>query len=282
MRRVAILTARHLPQLSPDDGGVVFEAFRRVGLEAFPAIWQDGVPDADAAIVRTTWDYTGDPDGFVRTLAATSARMPLLNPLDTIRWNLDKRYLAELAAAGADVPATLVVPRGDARTLEDVLAALATDEVVVKPVVGAGGRATWRGRGADAATWRAAVAERDLLVQPFIPEVITDGEVSLLYFGGAYSHAVRKRPTGGEFRVQDDHGGVVEAYDPPAAIRAAAERTLATVTRPWSYARVDGIVLGERFVLMEIELVEPELFLRFDAASPERYARACAEALRTM
>lgn len=282
MRRVAILTARHLPQLSPDDGGVVFDAFRRAGLEAFPAIWQEGVPDADAAIVRTTWDYTSDPEGFARTLAAIAERMPLLNPLDTIRWNLDKRYLAELAAAGADVPATLVVPRDDARTLEDVLEALAADEVVVKPVVGAGGRATWRGRREDAASWRTAVAERDLLVQPFIPEVITDGEVSLLYFGGQYSHAVRKRPTGGEFRVQDDHGGVVEAYDPPPAIRAAAERTLATVTHPGSYARVDGIVLDDRFVLMEIELVEPELFLRFDAASPDRYAAACAGALRAL
>lgn len=279
IRRVAILTARHLPQLSPDDGGVVFDAFRRAGLEAFPAIWQEGVPDADAAIVRTTWDYTTDPDGFVRTLAAVAECMPLLNPLDTITWNLDKRYLAELAAAGADVPPTLVVPQHDKRTLGAVLDALGTDEVVVKPVVGAGGRATWRGRREDEATWRDAVTERDLLVQPFIPEVLTEGEVSLLYFGGAYAHAVRKRPTGGEFRVQDDHGGVVEAYEPPAVIRVAAERTLATVTRPWTYARVDGIVLGDRFVLMEIELVEPELFLRFDPASVDRYARACADAL---
>jgi glutathione synthase/RimK-type ligase-like ATP-grasp enzyme len=282
IRRVAILTARHLPQLSPDDGGVVFDAFRRAGLEAFPAIWQDGVPDADAAIVRTTWDYLSDVDGFARTLTSIAERMPLLNPLDTLRWNHDKRYLAELAAAGADVPPTLVVPRHDGRTLDAALEALGTEEVVVKPVVGAGGRATWRGRREDEATWRAAIAERDLLVQPFLPEVLTEGEVSLLYFGGEYSHAVRKRPTGGEFRVQDDHGGVVEAYEPPTAIRAAAERTLATVTRPWSYARVDGIVLDDRFVLMEIELVEPELFLRFDPASPDRYAEACAEALHAL
>lgn len=282
IRRVAILTARHLPTLSPDDGGVVFDAFARAGIEAFPAVWQEGVPTADAAIVRTTWDYTGDPDGFVATLHAIAARMPLLNPLPTITWNLDKRYLAGLAAAGADVPPTLVVPRRDPRAFGEVLAALDAEEVVVKPVVGAGGRATWRGRAGDEAAWREAVAARDLLVQPFLPGVLTEGEVSLLYFGGRYSHAVRKRPTGSEFRVQDDHGGVVEPYEPPAAVRAAAERTLAVVTQPWTYARVDGIVTDDRFVLMEIELVEPELFLRFDAASPDRYATACAEALRAV
>jgi glutathione synthase/RimK-type ligase-like ATP-grasp enzyme len=269
---IVLLTGANYPELAADDR-VLADAFRADGWQVAIHRWQDAVPDGDLALVRSCWDYMSAPEHFLATLEGIAARMPLWNPLETIRWNLDKRYLVELAEAGAPVPQTLVIPAGERPTLDAVLGALNVDEVVLKPVVGAGGEDTWRIARGEEARWVEAVGRRAALVQPFLREVLSDGEVSLTFLDGAYSHAVVKHAASGEFRVQEEHGGRVTTWTPPAEVVAMGESVLSAVRHPWRYARVDGILTANGFQLMELELVEPELFFRAAAGSAARFVQ---------
>jgi glutathione synthase/RimK-type ligase-like ATP-grasp enzyme len=272
---VVLLTGANYPHLAADDR-VLAEAFRAAGVTVTIQRWQDPAPTADLALIRSCWDYTDAPEHFLATLEELALRMPLWNPLATVRWNLDKRYLVELAEAGAPVPPTCVIPAGERPALDSVLTALDTEEVVLKPAVGAGGTDTWRITRGDEARWAAAVGGRAALVQPFLHEVLTSGEVSMTFLDGDYSHAVVKHAAAGEFRVQEEHGGRVTAWQAPQEVIAMGHAVLAAVHHPWHYARVDGIVTAEGFRLMELELVEPELFFRYHQGAAERFVeQAC-------
>jgi glutathione synthase/RimK-type ligase-like ATP-grasp enzyme len=257
---VLLLTARRLPDLAGDDQPLV-AAFRDRGWQPRPTVWSGAIPDAELAIVRSCWDYTDDVDQFLATLDEIARRMPLWNPPGTIRWNAHKGYLLELAACGVPIPDSIVVRSAAPRPIADVAHRLGTGPLVVKPVVGASGAGIVLVDGHDRVSWERATAGRDVLVQRFVPEVVADGEWSLMYFHGAYSHAVLKRAAGDEFRVQEEHGGSVHHVEPDQVVRDGAERALDAVPHPWRYARVDGVVRGGRFLVMELELIEPALFL---------------------
>ncbi|HMK72845.1 MAG TPA: hypothetical protein VK454_05880, partial [Myxococcaceae bacterium] len=149
---------------------------------------------------------------------------------------------------------------------------------VVKPAISASGEDTWRtdvdSVVADEERFRALAARGAVLVQPFVEQVVTGGEWSLVYFRGGFSHAILKRPRAGEFRVQSQHGGRSEPGRPPPALLSQAERVLAEVRHPWLYARVDGCVVDGAFLLMELEMLEPALELWADGAAPRRFADA--------
>lgn len=257
---VLLLTAEHLPGLAADDQPLL-AAFRDAGWEPRPAIWSGPVPDADLAIIRSCWDYTERVEDFLGVVDGIAERMPLWNPADTVRWNADKHYLLELRDARVPVPELQVVEANDPRPLAEIAADLGTDDLVLKPTVGASGKGVARISVDDEVTWRRLLTTGPMLVQRFVPEVLTEGEWSLMYFHGEWSHAVRKRARTGEFRVQEEHGGTVEFADADAAMLAAAERALAAVPHPWMFARVDGVRSGDRFLVMELELIEPQLFL---------------------
>jgi glutathione synthase/RimK-type ligase-like ATP-grasp enzyme len=257
--QLLLLTEPALPELTDDDLPLL-QAFRDAGWDARPAVWSDPIPDADVAIIRSTWDYVGRLDEFLDVLDATARRMQLWNPAETVRWNADKGYLLELSRAGIPMPATTVVRRGSTLDFGAVLGELGADEVVVKPLVGAGGSRTWRGRAGDDVAWAASLANSDVLVQRYVPEVATAGEWSLVFFGDTYSHAVIKHPGAGEFRVQEQYGGSWRAATPQSWMIRAAERVLESIPHSWRYARIDGIVVGGEFLLMEAELIEPQCF----------------------
>jgi glutathione synthase/RimK-type ligase-like ATP-grasp enzyme len=203
-----------------------------------------------------------------------------LNDSRLLRWNSDKRYLFELARLGV---ATIPTRLAHGSELARVLASMPGASVVVKPTISGGAWQTLRGEVGDDA-FAASVAQLptalDYLVQPYLSEIAGAGEWSLLYFGGEYSHAVIKRPAAGDYRVQDEHGGRSEPAVPDAATRAAAGRALAALAVAGhdvpAYARVDGVVSGGRFVLMELELIEPSLFLAGQPQAAERFAHLLA------
>lgn len=267
---IVLLTAANLPDLAPDDQHLA-KAYRAAGWEVTVVPWQDSPPHADLALVRSCWDYTDDPMAFLAALDRVAQRMPLWNPLETVRWNLDKRYLVELAEAGATVPPTHVFDSAAGPRVRELCDRLGADEIVVKPVVGAGGADTWRLRRTDASPWADIPDGRLLLAQPFLHEVLTAGEVSLTFLDGAYSHAVVKHAAQGEFRVQEEHGGRVTAWQAPDDVVTLGQAVLAAVRYPWRYARVDGIITTDGFQLMELELVEPELFFRYKEGSADRF-----------
>ncbi|WP_420455632.1 ATP-grasp domain-containing protein [Rubrivirga sp.] len=239
----------------------------------------------DVVVVRSPWDYQDDPDAFLDVLAAIDASTARLeNPLAVMRWNLRKTYLRDLDAAGVPIVPTRWADGLAGADLDGAFGAWGTPEVVAKPVVSANADGTFR-LGPDPATWAealVALADRPCLVQPFVPDVVARGEWSVFAFGGAVSHAILKTPAPGDFRVQEEHGGVIRGVSPEPDLLALADAALAAV--PWPepllYARVDAVRMPSgSLAVMELELIEPSLYFPYAPGSAARFA-AALDALR--
>lgn len=280
-RRCAFLTTdRRDGPAAPDDLAYGPLEARGWKVEALP--WRSADVDwgvFDMVVIHSTRDFQDDPHAFVDALGRVSASgARLANPLPMVRWNLRKTYLFDLDCWGVRTVPTVWRPRILEGDLEHLYRDLNTGELVVKPVVGASGRETVRAAAADAAA-RARVEDlfhgREALVQPFQPSVLEEGEVSLFFLDGGFSHAVRKVPTGGEFRSQEEHGGRISAFQPDAPLVKSAGEMLDRLGERPLYARVD--VVRDRsaaWAVMELELVEPSLHLGMDPEAPERFAEA--------
>jgi glutathione synthase/RimK-type ligase-like ATP-grasp enzyme len=245
---IALVTWRGLPELAPDDR-LLREALLRRNGRVDVLAWDDPGADwrrYDAIVIRSTWDYHTRIDEFLQWLDRLEG-LPVWNPPAVLRRNTHKSYLLDLQAQGIEIVPTILM-RGGA---------------VVKPAVSATAHGTVR-------------FEHDILIQPYVPE-IEAGELSFVFLGGAYSHAVRKLPREGEFRVQNEFGGTVERIDPGPALIAQAQRVADTLGERWLYARVDGVVRDGRLLLMELEATEPSLFL--DDAAAQRLADAITSRL---
>lgn len=274
--RLALATSAIIPGIHPDDVHLAI-SLNRLGVETTACVWNDPAVDwsgFDAVLMRTTWDYFKHYAAFKHWL--DQLPIPTINDKRLLRWNSEKRYLLELGRHGVDIIPTCITTAKDVR---DTLSTMSAREVVVKPTVSGGAWHTLRGVVGEAAFARALAQlppELDYMVQAFVPEIVSDGEWSVLFFDGHYSHAVIKRAATDDYRVQGQFGGSTEAIEPNAAIIASAQRVLAATAAighpDHAYARVDGVMVDGRFLLMELEMIEPSLFLieRPDAA--ERFA----------
>lgn len=281
-RRLALLTMEDRSGYVVDDALAISELERR-GLAVEEVPWRRPVDWAQlaGAVVRTTWDYHRDLGAFLAALRAIErAGTPLANPLALVEWNATKTYLRDLEARGAPVVPTAWGTGLDAERVRRLPAELGAETAVVKPQVSANAEDTFRLRapvgGAEAAAVAARFAGRGWLAQPFVASIADRGEASLFFFGGRYSHAVRKVPRGGDFRVQEEHGGHITPLHPEAAQRDAAEAVLARLPGPPPLqARVDLVQLeGGAQALMELELIEPALYFRTDPGAAARFADA--------
>jgi glutathione synthase/RimK-type ligase-like ATP-grasp enzyme len=286
MPRVALITDRERPKLTHDDRLLV-PALAARGITATPVIWDD--PDLDfarwdALIVRSPWDYHRRFDAFTAWMdAAEAARARLWNPVSTLRWNTRKAYLEELTDLGAPGIPTVRLAAGQPASLRELARERDWPEMVVKAEVSGGGAFTWHVTAdridAVQAELDVELPRRSFLVQPFLAGV-SAGEVSLVFVDRIYSHAVLKQPAKGSFLVHEEHGGTLRQHRPDPAWITAAQRILGLVDGDLLYARVDLIGTAAGPVLVELELVEPELFVRFDAAAPARFATAVSRRLR--
>lgn len=273
--RVVLLTGADMP-VPDSETGLLVDALDRVGVAARIAVWSDEAEIADPGdlvVVRTTWDYTFRPDVFLATLPRWGPT--LQNPFAVIERNVAKRYLVELAGAGLPVVPTRLLGSGE--TLAGV-----SGRVVLKPEIAAGGDGIGLFDAEDpAATAHLAAlyARGDVLLQPYLPAV-QDGERSLIYLGGEFSHAVRKVPAAGDFRVQLEYGGVTTRHEPTAAELRVADAALSAVGADLLYARVDLVVTTDGPLLMELELIEPDLFLTYVDGAMDRFAEVIAAAVR--
>ncbi|MDQ3415234.1 MAG: hypothetical protein M3480_09765 [Verrucomicrobiota bacterium] len=232
----------------------------------------------DAVVIRSTWDYHTDPDAFLHVLGEIErSGTRLFNGLDLVRWNLRKTSLRDLAEHGVPVVPTIFRERLHPGELPDLLNAVGTAEVVIKPVIGlnAGGAfrldaQTARRRGGEVTAY---YADRALLAQPFLSAIVAEGEFSLFFFNGEHSHTILKTPKPDDFRVQEEHGGAIRAAETEGALRDAGHAAIRAVPL---YARADFVRAddGSGYWLMELELIEPSLYLRMDTGAPRRFARA--------
>lgn len=291
MPAIALATYSQLPELAPDEQPLL-EALRVLGIDAVPAVWNDHTvawDKFDAVVARSCWDYTVHYADFLRWIdRVTSLGVAMWNAPATLRWNSSKTYLHDLTIGGVRTVPTFWLLPDDARASNASLATILSDtgwnDAVVKPIVSNSARETWRLSLEDARVnasahderLRRLVAQHGVMVQPFVPEIQSGGEWSILFFAGAFSHAVVKRAAPGDFRVQREFGGTHEPVTPTSTVLRQAEVALGSAPGESVYARVDGVVVGGNLVVTELELLEPSLFLDAHPEAPSRLAAAIA------
>jgi glutathione synthase/RimK-type ligase-like ATP-grasp enzyme len=278
--KVALATCKKLPE--PDvDEELLVRALETAGARVRMLAWDDETAAADRdelVVIRSTWNYFADVDGFLRWTERTSERTRLLNPDSIVRANAKKTYLADLERRGIAVVPTEYVERSRRIRVEDVLQRRGWDAVVIKPVVSAGSFMTRRFEASDVDGAQRfldeLVAERDAMIQRWMPSVDTYGERSLVWIDGEVTHAIRKAPrfAGGQESVSE---GEVEIAPDESAF---AQRVLAPLEEKLLYARVDMVRDGDGAPrLMELELIEPSLFLKQCPRALDRFAAAIVQ-----
>lgn len=286
MKTVALVTYQASPQLSTSDQALV-APLRERGLEAVAAPWDDPVIDwtrFDAVVLRSCWDYHTRPEAFRQWIARlNNQNVRLYNAATTIFWNMEKTYQRKLAEQGIKTLPTVWASYDAEVTLVDVLSSQGWGEAVVKPAIGASayGIQVISATNAEQTQplFEKQLAHGTMMIQPVIKEIY-EGELSLVFFLDEFSHAILKRPGQGTLFVNSGHGGTSTLFEPSAKVIDAARHILKTAQHLIGdtltlYARVDGVMIEGEFVLMELELIEPGLFL--DQAAPyagERFAQA--------
>ena len=281
MRRIAFATSAALKDLTDDDRTAV-EPLKRRGITVVPAVWNDPAvkwEGFDQVIVRSPWDYHRHGAAFLAWFTHLDrAGVRVQNPTPVLRWNLDKVYLKGIEERGGSIVPTEWIETGGPIDLAAVLRRRGWPRAVVKPTISASAADTWITSVPEAREHEARIVpilqRCGLMVQPFLAEIATEGEISMLFYGGKYSHSVRKRPAAGDFRVQTDHGGTVEPATPSPETLRAAQQIVDLRGDELLYARVDGVVVGDEFLLMEFEVLEPQLFLPYHPQGAERFADA--------
>jgi len=265
---------------------LIAEALQSKGLQVHRTSWDNPMFDwanTQVAVVRTTWDYFNRPKEFAAWLTKVQHLTRLINPIETLRWNMDKHYLQDLASRGVNIVPTRFVEIGETQTLQHLVAETGWSKVIIKPAISGAARHTYRMTleqiPAHEAIFKQLIADEAMLLQPFMSTVETHGEVSHMVFGGKYSHSVLKRAKAGDFRVQDDHGGTVYPYEASEVEMHYAEMVTAKCSPIPVYARVDVMWdAHNELALVELELIEPELWMRKHTQSAGLFADALTKA----
>jgi hypothetical protein len=287
MSLIAFLTMDSLEGFVSYDY-LVRDILQQRGVRVDEVSWRDPHADwnqYDLVVIRSPWDYQQSCSQFLDVLARIDAsRANLQNPLEVVRWNVQKTYLRDLQNSGVTIVPTTWLQSPKVADLTNLFQQLKADQVVVKPFIGAGATDTfWLNSDSSPELLRSIETlyqGRLALAQPFVESVLSYGEISLTFFGGEYSHTVLKTPKMGDFRVQEEHGGIIQRIDPDPEIISFARRSLAAVQADLLYARVDLVFLeNQQPAMMELELIEPSLYLSYDEASPRRFADAIAARL---
>ena len=270
MKQIALVSYAACPQLTDDDR-LLIPAFARRGVRAVPAIWDADInwSQFDRVVLRSCWDYHLRLNEFLTWLERLERLdVPLSNSARLVRWNVDKNYLRELKARGVRIPPTFWIEAHEERDVATILQKMGWASAIAKPVVSASAHGLQQ-----VFVDRPTAIRGPVMIQPFLTEVPNHGEWSLVFIGGEYSHSVLKRAAPGDFRVQWQYGGTATSDIPRPEVLKAAREIIASLNEPADYARVDGILCGDDFVLMELELIEPVLFLRLENAA-DRFVEA--------
>jgi len=276
-RRCCFLSMDDMGHYVADDD-LAISPLEELGWKVETVSWRDASVDwndFEIVVIRTPWDYQRSPDEFLSVLEkidSSSARLE--NPLDVVKWNLDKRYLRDLESRGLPIVPTIWDGVYDQRSFYRWMADLGCDELIIKPTVSATAEHTYRLGEFDPSLVE-TFSTRPFMVQPFLENIVTEGEFSLFYFNGEYSHTILKSPKTDDFRVQEEHGGLIIAVEPTPKLSNAGRKAFEMIKPPPLYARVDLVRDDENeFALIELELIEPALYLRMDADAPARFAAA--------
>lgn len=269
----------------PDEDLMVKEALEQKGFTVNLCVWDDElVPwtDYEAVIIKSPWDYFDKPQAWFQWLDKMKALgSKVLNPIDVLRWNSDKNYLLQMATEGFSIVPTKVV-EVPVQVNEGLFETFGQDKLVMKPKISGGAKQTVILRQSDTESLQKYgewLKEEAYLIQPFLEEVASVGEYSYVFFNGLFSHALLKTPSKGDFRVQHYFGGTIQSVEPSAQVLGQAQKFIDQYAKGCLYARVDGVLKADVLYLMELELIEPYLFLFTHPQALENYTQAVIDML---
>lgn len=270
-----------------NEDTVLLRYLQEQGLAVTLEIWNNprvNWEQYNVLVLKSPWDYFDYIQDFTDWLDQIEQKnIRLLNPLPVVRWNTDKHYLQDIARAGFTITPSVWIEKGEAFKINSLFRQFGTEKIIVKPCVSGGAKNTFAISRANAEEetikLNALFAQEAFLAQPFLPEVQTQGEWSFVFFNGAFSHCLLKIPQAGDFRVQHYLGGSIIPTDPPPHLLAEAAGIVQQFAANCLYARVDGLEVRGAFMLMELELIEPFLFLFTNEGALPRYYQALRELL---
>jgi len=271
----------HVINVQNEDDTLI-DFLKAKGLDITKEIWNNEKVDwetYDLAIIKSPWDYFDLIEDFYVWLAQLESKnVRLLNPIDIVKWNADKHYLNDIQKAGLRVTPSIFITKGDKINLNEYFDKLDTEKIIAKPVVSGGSKNTFKVTAANAdeinEKLKSLVELEDFIVQPFLTEIEEEGELSFLFFYGKFSHALLKKAAKGDFRVQATFGGTVHPQNPTQDLIETAQKYVDQFAKGCLYARVDGAIVNNEFILMELELIEPFLFLDTNEKALENYYQA--------
>lgn len=268
---------------------LLFEPLADWGWSAEEVSWRDKQVDwnqFDVVVIRSPWDYQQDPEAFFDVLKEIDRSSAVLeNNLDLVEWNIDKTYLRELEEQGIEIVPSLWRNNFDQREWNDFFTDLSAKEIIIKPTISAGAKNTFRifkGNGKqNIEQLSSTFSNRSFIIQPFMPNIVREGEFSIFYFDDTYSHTILKTPKKDDFRVQEEHGGRLKKIEPEEQLLAIGDQILELIEPDPLYTRIDLVRTDSNtFALMELELIEPSLYFNMDPESPERFARVFDQWMR--
>ena len=284
MKRCAFLSMDSLDDFFSYDN-MLFEPLKAVGWLAEEVSWRK--PDVDwnifdVVVIRTSWDYQDDVEGFMACLHRIEASSAQLhNSLKIVEWNINKSYLKDLQNQGINIVPSLWFDSFSLSELQAGFTYFDTPQIVLKPLVSANADHTYRltpeNLNQQADELQAVFAQREFMLQPFMKGIVGEGEYSLFYFAGHYSHSILKQPGSGDFRVQEEHGGSLSTVQPCEEMLTTARHCLGALPADVLYARIDLVRHKNEFAVMEIECIEPSLYFNMDPESPQRFVDAFIE-----
>ncbi len=284
--RIALVTyndkgAYHAPGVENEDD-LLIGHLQSKGLTLDKTVWNN--PEIrwesyDLIIIKSPWDYFNLIDDFYSWLTEMERRnIKFLNPIATIKWNADKHYLKDIEEAGLNIAPCIFLEKGKKVNLNEYFVSLATEKLIVKPAVSGGSKNTFKITAQNVEEvnqqLHLLLNEESFILQPFLKEIEDEGEWSFLFFGGKFSHALLKKAKPGDFRVQHVFGGTIHPQEAPIGLIEKAQAYVDEFAKGCLYARVDGVMVNQEFLLMELELIEPYLFLDTNKESLTNYYQA--------
>jgi len=271
-----------------DERHYLISALEAQGISVNCKSWDDPHYDwsqSKALVFRSIWDYFKRFEEFRAWLEVVKEKTQLINEYSLIKWNMDKHYLADLEAKDIAIVPTVYIDSGAHRSIDEVCRDRGWKDVIIKPAVAGTAFLTYKVLKDERAKFEnlfeGLVADRDMLIQPFIATIASQGEASLMVFNGKYSHAILKKAKKGEYRVQDNFGGSVHDYEPTPTEIAFAESCFAACTPQPAYGRADILWDTDGNILLgELEIIEPELWLRLQPESAQALAAGIVDSLK--
>lgn len=288
--KVAFLSTDNLENFFTYDK-LLFEPMKKIGWMAEEISWKNeevNWNDYSSVIVRSTWDYQNDSEKFLNVLEKiNNSSAHLENNLDLMRWNMNKSYLFDLENKGIRIVETIWEKSFNPNTVFQYFDKLKSDEIIIKPNISANADNTFRLTREKLIEklpdLEKIFVDREFMVQPFMQNIVDEGEYSLFFFNGEFSHCVLKRPKEKDFRVQEEHGGKFKSVVPSEQQKTIGKNIIDKLAVLPLYGRTDLVRTADNdFALMELELIEPSLYFNMDSESPTRFANAFAERFKNL